>query len=55
MDAAADGGKADPGFKQDMNGLVYGRSFQDPNCHHWEAMWIDPRAAEQGAFAMEYS
>jgi hypothetical protein len=51
--AAANGGKADPGSKQDMNGLVYGRSFQDPDGHHWEPMWMDPSAAEQGASAME--
>ena len=36
-----------------MNGMVYGRSFQDPDGHHWEPMWMDPSVAEQGASAME--
>ncbi len=29
-------------------GFMYGRSFQDPDGHHWEVMWMDPAAAEQG-------
>ncbi|HET6943452.1 MAG TPA: VOC family protein, partial [Sphingomicrobium sp.] len=29
--AAANGGKADPGPKQDMGGMMYGRSFEDPD------------------------
>ena len=51
--AAAAGGKADPGPKQDMGGLMYGRSFEDPDGHHWEPMWMDAKAAEQGASAFE--
>ena len=51
--AAAHGGKADPGPKQDMGGLMYGRSFEDPDGHHWEPMWMDASAAEQGAAAFE--
>lgn len=51
--AAAAGGKADPGPKQDMGGMMYGRSFEDPDGHHWEVMWMDPAAAEQGASALE--
>ena len=51
--AAANGGKADPGPRQDMGGMMYGRSFEDPDGHHWEPMWMDPSAAEQGASAME--
>ena len=47
------GGKADPGPKQDMGGLMYGRSFEDPDGHHWEIMWMDAAAAEQGAAAFE--
>ena len=47
--AAAAGGKADPGPKQDMGGMMYGRSFEDPDGHHWEPMWMDAKAAEQGA------
>ncbi|HUE79834.1 MAG TPA: VOC family protein [Sphingomicrobium sp.] len=54
VDAAASaGGKADPGPKQDMGGLIYGRSFEDPDGHHWEPMWMDAAAAEQGASAFE--
>jgi len=51
--AASSGGKADPGPKQEMGGLMYGRSFEDPDGHHWEPMWMDARAAEQGASALE--
>jgi hypothetical protein len=51
--AFAAGGKADPGPKQEMGGLMYGRSFEDPDGHHWEIMWMDATAAEQGAQAFE--
>ena len=51
--AASAGGKADPGPKQEMGGLMYGRSFEDPDGHHWEVMWMDAKAAEQGASAFE--
>ena len=51
--AAGSGGKADPGPKQDMGGMMYGRSFEDPDGHHWEPMWMDAAAAEQGASALE--
>ena len=51
--AASSGGKADVGPKQDMGGLMYGRSFEDPDGHHWEVMWMDAKAAEQGASAFE--
>ncbi len=51
--AASAGGKADPGPKQDMGGMMYGRSFEDPDGHHWEPMWMDAAAAEQGAGALE--
>lgn len=47
------GGVKDPGPKQDMGDLMYGRSFEDPDGHHWEIMWMDPTAAEQGASAFE--
>lgn len=50
--AGAAGGKSDPGPKQDMGGLMYGRSFEDPDGHHWEVMWMDA-AAEQGASAFD--
>jgi predicted lactoylglutathione lyase len=53
VDASVDkavnaGGKGDPGPKQDY-GFMYGRSFEDPDGHHWEVMWMDPAAAAGGA------
>ena len=30
------------------HGFMYGRSFYDLDGHHWEVMWMDPVAAEQG-------
>ena len=44
------GGKADPGPKQD-HGFMYGRSFEDPDHHHWEVFWMDAEAATGGADA----
>lgn len=44
--AGAAGGRADPCPKQD-HGFMYGRSFEDPDGHIWEAMWMDAAAAEQ--------
>ena len=43
--AKAAGGIADPGPQQD-HGFMYGRSFEDPDGHHWEVMWMDPAAAQ---------
>ena len=51
--AVAAGGLIDPTPKQDMSGMMYGRSFEDPDGHIWEAMWMDTKAAEQGASAFE--
>lgn len=51
--ASANGGKADPGPRQEVAGMMYGRSFEDPDGHHWEPMWMDATAAEQGASAFE--
>ena len=51
--AGAAGGKADPGPKQEMGKLMYERSFEDPDGHHWEVVWMDASAAEQGASAFE--
>ena len=51
--AAAAGGTADPGPRQDMGGMMYGRSFEDPDGHHWEVMWMDASFAEQGAHSLE--
>ncbi|AWK08573.1 glyoxalase [Streptomyces spongiicola] len=28
------------------HGFMYGRSFQDPDHHIWEVVWMDPQAAE---------
>jgi predicted lactoylglutathione lyase len=38
------GGVIDPGPKQDY-GFMYGRSFEDPDGHIWEVMWMDVAAA----------
>ena len=45
--AASAGGTADPNPTQDM-GFMYGRSFEDPDGHIWETMWMDPNAAADG-------
>jgi predicted lactoylglutathione lyase len=42
--ATAAGGKADPTPTQDY-GFMFGRSFEDPDGHIWEVMWMDPNAA----------
>ncbi len=42
--AGAAGGRKDPGKLQDY-GFMYGRSFEDPDGHHWEIMWMDLDAA----------
>ena len=39
------GGAADPGPKQDY-GFMYGRSFEDPDGHIWEVMWMNVEAAK---------
>ena len=39
------GGRADPAPKQDY-GFMYGRSFEDPDGHIWEVMWMDVEAAK---------
>lgn len=50
--ATAAGGSADPTPTQDY-GFMYGRSFEDPDGHIWETMWMDAAAAEQGPAAFE--
>jgi uncharacterized protein len=42
--AGAAGGRADPGPRHD-HGFMYGRSFEDPDGHIWEVMWMDVAAA----------
>ncbi len=27
-------------------GFMYARSFYDPDGHHWEVLWMDPKAAQ---------
>ena len=45
VDAAVGaGGKADPTPTQDY-GFMFGRSFEDPDGHIWETMWMDMAAA----------
>jgi hypothetical protein len=39
------GGVLDPTPKQDY-GFMYGRSFEDPDGHIWEVMWMDVEAAK---------
>ena len=50
--ARAAGAKLDPTPKQDY-GFMYGRSFEDPDGHIWEVMWMDPAAVEAGPAAYE--
>ncbi len=45
VEKAARGGKVDPTPKQD-HGFMYGRSFEDPDGHIWEVMWMDVEAAK---------
>ena len=49
--ATGAGGAADPTPTQDF-GFMYGRSFEDPDGHIWEVMWMDVAAA-QAQFATE--
>lgn len=44
--AEAAGGTIDVGPKQDY-GFMYGRSFEDPDGHIWEVMWMDLEAAKE--------
>jgi predicted lactoylglutathione lyase len=46
------GAVLDPTPKQDY-GFMYGRSFEDPDGHIWEVMWMDPAAVEAGPAAIE--
>lgn len=43
--ALAAGGRA-AGDPQD-HGFMYVRSFNDPDGHHWEVLWMDPAMVEQ--------
>ena len=46
-DAALAAGGSDAAEPQD-HGFMYGRSFADLDGHHWEVMWMDSTAVEQG-------
>ncbi|KTQ94061.1 lactoylglutathione lyase [Aureimonas ureilytica] len=37
------GGAGDPTPTQEF-GVMYGRSYEDPDGHIWEVMWMDPAA-----------
>ncbi len=43
--ASKAGGAADPTAKQDL-GFMYGRSFEDPDGHIWETVWMNPAAGK---------
>ena len=45
--AVAAGGTPDPTPRQDY-GFMYGRSYEDPDGHIWEVMWMDPAAGAGG-------
>ena len=47
VDAAAAAGAVDHDDADD-HGFMYSRSFFDLDGHGWQAMWMDPAAAEQG-------
>jgi predicted lactoylglutathione lyase len=48
--AKAAGGGIDPTPRQDF-GFMYGRSFEDPDGHIWEVMWMDVEAATKAMAA----
>lgn len=50
--AVMGGGKADPGPKQD-HGFMYGRSYEDPDGHIWEIMWMDMSTLQKAIAAKE--
>ncbi|GGL97495.1 glyoxalase [Streptomyces fumigatiscleroticus] len=45
VDKAVAAGGTDTGRTQDY-GHMYGRSFDDPDGHTWEIMWMDPAAVQ---------
>ncbi|WP_455357351.1 VOC family protein [Streptomyces sp. SYSU K217416] len=47
-DGALGAGGSEASEPQD-HGFMYGRSFQDPDGHIWEVMWMDPSAVAQQA------
>ncbi|WP_406860798.1 VOC family protein [Streptomyces sp. HUAS MG47] len=45
VDGALAAGATDAKEPMDY-GTMYGRSFTDPDGHHWEFMWMDPAVVE---------
>jgi predicted lactoylglutathione lyase len=43
--ASKAGGTADPTPTQDL-GFMYGRSFEDPDGHIWQPVWMNPAATK---------
>ncbi|CAM3216070.1 VOC family protein [Tsukamurella hominis] len=39
--------------RSEDHGFMYGRSFDDPDGHGWEIMWMDPAAAAGGPEAAQ--
>ena len=50
--AGSSGGKADACARQDY-GWMYNRSFEDPDGHIWEVVWMDVEAAMQANLQTE--
>ena len=50
--AVAVGGRSDPTPKQDM-GFMYGRSFEDPDGHIWENVYMNMAAVPEGETVAE--
>jgi predicted lactoylglutathione lyase len=46
--AAALAAGASPANEPMDHGFMYGRSFNDPDGHLWEVVWMSPEAIEQG-------
>ena len=40
---------AAPAMPPQDHGFMYGRSFYDPDGHHWEVAWMDPAVLAGGA------
>lgn len=38
-----------PAAEPEEHGFMYGRSFRDPDGHHFEVFWMDMEAAQQAA------
>jgi predicted lactoylglutathione lyase len=34
-----------PAMEPQDHGFMYGGAFYDPDGHHWEVVWMDPKAA----------